>query len=195
MTRVILLSPLLLLVGCVARPAGDDAGTTTMAGESSETAEPGTSSESESTTGGVTTEDGDGDPGDGDPGDGDPGDGDDDCYEPRKLDLPPDSEAPMPDSCTVELIPWPTPEQWPGCVICEIGLSCAHDAYLGCVTPLAGETCADICPGGDCLSVYWESCEGDELTGWGSVPVETCGLYEIDGKCCTIGKFVEYCAE
>jgi len=98
----------------------------------------------------------------------------------------------MPDSCTVEVIPWPTPEQYPGCEICEFESICHFQAYLGCVTPLSGETCADICPGGDCLSVYWESCEGEFPLG---VPNDTCGYYELDGKCCTIGKFHDYCAE
>lgn len=187
MKRVALLSS--LLVACVSRPAEDDAGATTMLdGESTDesTSEPSTNEtsadESESSTDESESSTDDGD-----------GDGDDEaCHEPRKLDIPSDDEAPMPESCTVEMIPWPTPEQYPGCEICEFESICHYQAYLGCVTPLSGETCADICPEGDCLSVYWESCEGEFPLG---VPNDTCGYYEIDGKCCTIGKFLDYCAE
>lgn len=173
----------LLLAACAARPAEDDeAGVTTKADATGAS-----TSESNSSTAAETPDEGDGD------GDEEAdGDGDDACHEPIKLDAPSDREAPMPEACTVEWIPWPTPEQYPGCELCQIDLACAFEAYLGCVTPAAHETCADICPSGDCLGVYWEACEGE--LEYGS-PWDTCGHYEIDGQCCTIGKFVQYCAE
>jgi hypothetical protein len=179
----------LLFVACVARPAGDDANVTTMVeGESSPT------EESESAESGPTslgTSESESESG----GDGDGDNGEDGCWEPDKLDLPSDSEAPMPESCTIEWIPWPTPEQYPGCMICELDSGCKYEAYLGCVAPAPGETCADICPSGDCLGAYWNSCEGEGPSGWDDVPSDTCGHHEIDGKCCTVGKFRQYCAE
>lgn len=188
MRIVALLSSSLLLAACSAHPAGDDANVTTMMeGESTHSDAPTSESTDESTTTAETSTDSESES----ESEGD-GDGDEGCTEPIKLDIPSDREAPMPESCTVEWIPWPTPEQYPGCEICEIGPSCAFDAYLGCVTPAVGETCADICPSGDCLGVYWDACEGE--SGAGS-PYTTCGHYEIDGQCCTIGKFLEYCAE
>lgn len=185
MRIVALVSSSLLLAACSTPPSDDEANVTTMMeGESTQSDAPTSESTDESTTTAETTTDSE------DEGDGD---GEEGCTEPIKLDIPSDREAPMPESCTVEWIPWPTPEQYPGCEICELDGGCAFDAYLGCVTPAAGETCADICPEGDCLGVYWDSCEGDYVSGtaWGG----TCGHYEIDGRCCTIGKFLEYCAE
>ncbi|MFO7563498.1 MAG: hypothetical protein R6X02_12705 [Enhygromyxa sp.] len=186
-----------LLFACAARPVDDEANVTTnvttMAESESSQLDEAEESESESesesglesSTTSLDTGESDGD------GDGD----DDDCWESRKLDLPADSEAPMPESCTVERIPWPTPEQYPNCMICELDSGCIYEAYLGCVTPATGETCADICPSGDCLGAYWNACEGEGPSGWDESPSDTCGHYEIDGKCCTIGKFRLACAE
>jgi hypothetical protein len=184
----------LLLVGCAARPVGDDANVTTMAeGESSQTDESGSAAESDPTSAGSESESESENESEGD---GDEGDGDgDECWEPDKLDLPSDSEAPMPENCTVEWIPWPTPEQYPGCMICELEPGCKFEAYLGCVMPADGESCADICPSGDCLGEYWNACEGESPAEWGTLPSDTCGHYEIDGRCCTIGKFWLFCVE
>lgn len=194
MTRTTSLSLSLLLMACAARPAGDEANVTTQAeGESSQTEE--SPAESSSTTVGVTDSESESESeseGDGDWGDGD---GDEDCWEGRKLDLPPDSDPPMPESCTIEWIPWPTPEEYPGCMICQFEGTCFSDAYLGCVSPPPGQTCADLCPSGDCLGAYWNSCEGEGPNGWEEVPSDICGHYEIDGRCCTIGKFLAACAE
>jgi hypothetical protein len=195
MLRTVSLLWLLSLAACAARPAGEDAGVTTMMGdESGATDQPESSEVGPMTLG--TTGDGDGD-GDGDGGDGDgDGDGDDsdtdDCTQPIKLDIPSDTD-PMPESCTVEWIEWPTPEQWPGCEICEWEDWCFSEAYLACVTPTPGQTCADLCPSGDCIGSSWLSCEGNGPSD--DLPTDTCGHYEIDGKCCTIGKFFAACVE
>lgn len=67
-----------------------------------------------------------------------------------------------------------------------------YQFYLGCATPAPEQTCEDICPSGNCLTSYWNGCAGEEP---GEVPDGTCGLYEIDGQCCTVAKFFYVCGE
>lgn len=183
-----------LSIACAARPVDDEAGTTTMVGgDGSDTASSteGTSAMTTATTFTTSTDTETGD-GDGDPGDGD---GDGECSEPIKLDLASDTEPSMPDSCTLATIPWPAPDEYPGCTLCQDRGGCWHQAYLGCVTPEPGQTCAELCPSGDCLGAYWNSCDGDMIEGWSEVPDDLCGPYEIDGQCCSVGKFLYVCAE
>jgi hypothetical protein len=179
----------LLACACSTRTAGEDAGTTTMMGGGS------TSDAQDTSIGTTTSGDGDGD-GDGDADEdsettgiqdvGPSGDGDgDDCTEPQKLDLPPDFEnTPMPQSCTIEEIEFPTLEQYPGCGLCW---GECYAAYLGCATPAPGQTCADICPSGDCIASHPQLCSRDVY--WEEM-TDTCGYFEIDGQCCTIGRFL-----
>lgn len=195
---------LLLLAACAARPVGDDAGVTTMVGGDSDSSQDadtssevgpttfGTSGDGDGDTGDVDTGDGDGDTGDGD-GDSGDGDGDEACEPPLKLDLPPDLSGVMPDSCTVDGISWPTPDQYPGCEMCEFADWCFNQAFIACVTPEPGQTCDDICPSGNCIGEFWNGCDGE--APWEETPMDTCGPYEINGECCTIGSFFAGCAE
>jgi hypothetical protein len=171
---------LAFVCACSARTAGEDAGVTTMVGEASTTDAQDTSSDSSGDGDGETTgvkEDL-----------GETGDGDgDNCTEPPKLDFPPDFDnMPMPDGCTVEELTWPTSEEYPGCDLCDDE---CHRIYLGCAPPPLGQTCADICPSGNCLTSYWDSCEGEPFGGPDFLLEDTCGYFEIDGQCCTIAKF------
>lgn len=188
MPRHVWAALLALTLGCSTRPLPGEgnSGTSSESESSATTASTSTTGDSESESG--ATGDGDGDPST-ETDTGDPG-----CEEPQKLDLPPEGEA-TPDACTIEPIDWPTPEAWPGCLLCEIEPTCAFEAYLGCVTPPEGLACADVCFGGDCIGEFWTSCEGVGPDGWSDTPADVCGVYELDGRCCTIGKFLAFCAE
>jgi hypothetical protein len=185
MRRCTVLSSLLVL-GCAARPADPEpSGSTSGTTLASEGSSAESSSEASSTTGGSESTTGDGD-----------GDGDgEDCFPPVKLDLSPNPDPPLPDSCTVALVDWAEIDNYPGCMLCDDWQSgCIHQLYLACAQPGPGQTCADLCPSGNCAGFNWGMCMG-ELDGWGDEPVDWCGHYEIDGQCCTLGKILWVCGE
>lgn len=99
-----------------------------------------------------------------------------------KFDLPPQPDLPPVGDCTVTMADSSILEQHPDCSIERGGVGpCWTEVYLGCVDPEPGQTCASLCPDGNCIAdgTY---CMGDYL--W--APRSVCGPYEIDGQCCSI---------
>jgi hypothetical protein len=184
----------LLVLACAARPAEPEAGgvTTNPSGtELGSEASSEANSEDSSTVGATTSTTGGGD-GDGD-GSGD-GDGDE-CVPAPKLDIPPDPDPPLPDSCTVEPLDWAEVANYSGCTLCnDWETGCYYAPHLACATPGPGQTCADLCPSGNCAGFDWSLCMG-ELEASASEPSDWCGHYEIDGKCCTVGTIFYVCGE
>jgi hypothetical protein len=104
-----------------------------------------------------------------------------------KLDLPPQPDVPPLPNCTVT---WTDPVvlmEYPDCPIDPFDGFC-ESTYLGCVTPAPGQTCAELCPDGDCVD-DWTNCTG-EASLWYE-PTLICGPYEIDGMCCSIGEYAD----
>jgi hypothetical protein len=166
------------LTGCGARQAthssDDDTGASVDGSESS-------SSESSSSESSGTSED-------------DAADDDDD---PLKYDVGAtklDSNLPPPGDCTVMLSSSMALENHPECPIMpddDDGSFCGTAIYIGCVEPDPGQTCARLCPEGDCIADWW-NCEGDRAP---DAPDVVCGPYEIDGLCCTIAQIANYCSD
>lgn len=179
-----------LVLGCVERPAApDEAGVTTNLGSADDPSSSSDSVAEDSSTTLMTSTDTDTDTDTGD------GDGDDECPPAPKLDLPPDPDPQLPDSYTIELVDWGELGNFPGCTLCDDpSTGCAHQLYLACTEPEPGQTCAELCPSGNCVGFDWSMCMG-ELDAWGDEPSDWCGHYEIDGKCCTLGKLLWVCAE
>lgn len=112
-------------------------------------------------------------------GDGD-GDGD-------KLDLPAQPDLPAPRDCTVTSVPPSTLDEHPECeIVIQDG---CWDLHWGCVDLEPGETCEQLCPGGDCVIDWW-SCDGDPLY---DMPNSVCGPYEVDGQCCSLADSFNFC--
>ncbi|PRQ02655.1 ferritin-like domain-containing protein [Enhygromyxa salina] len=108
---------------------------------------------------------------------------------PVKFDLPPEPDLPPLGACTVTYTETSTLDEYPECPIeLEDGI-CWSGLYWGCVEPQPGQSCAEICPDGDCIAEWWD-CEGDMIY---EAPVDYCGPYEIDGMCCTLAEGEEEC--
>ena len=185
-------------LACSERPAGDDDGvsTTDPSGDSNEEGPSQTGStdgEAGSTDGEAGSTDGEAGSTDGEAGSSesteDEGPG---CDPEPKLDLPPELEEA--ELCTVDALDWTDHYDFENCELCpEIDGGCAYSLYLGCVVPGPGETCADLCPSGNCVGDHWSSCLGG-FDAFDS-PVDWCGHYEVDAQCCTLGKFIWVCGE
>ncbi|MCA9698031.1 MAG: hypothetical protein KC431_10950 [Myxococcales bacterium] len=191
MTRILpILSFSALLLACAARPVDDglDGNASVsdsdevVAGESSSSESESTGSESESTSSDSSSDSTESSSGD-------------ECVPPPKFDLPPDPNAPVPESCTNTKIGWDgLAVDFPDCMMCDVSFGCHYDVYLACVELGPGQTCEELCPSGNCGGFDWGMCVG-EGSGWSNEPVEWCGPYLVDGQCCTAGQLLEYCAE
>lgn len=113
-----------------------------------------------------------------------------DCAAPVKLDLPPEDSQPS-GVCTVSALGWDALAlEFPDCVLCNDGNGCNYDVFLACVELGPDQTCAELCPSGNCGGSGWGTCEG-----WPGEPDDWCGPYELAGQCCTVGKVIGVCAE
>jgi hypothetical protein len=123
--------------------------------------------------------------------DPDTGDGDGDPPLP-KFDLPPQPDLPPLGDCTLTEVPDPnaTLGEHPECpIVLDDGI-CWSTLVWGCVDLEPRQTCEQLCPEGDCIAEWW-NCAGDTVAQ--DVPVDLCGPYEIDGQCCTLAEFEEFC--
>lgn len=187
-------APALLLGACSGEPpSNDEGGVTTNPSSSATTLDEGNDGNDETTSGGsvppnpttgMTTSPDPGD-GDGDPDDGDPGDGDDGF----KLDVAPQPDAAPLGDCTVWQADPAVLDEHPECPIVLDDDVCWSTLYWGCIEPEPGQTCADACLNGECIS-DWFNCAGDMLYEF---PVETCGPYELDGMCCSLAEAPDLC--
>ena len=95
------------------------------------------------------------------------------------------------DECTVSEASAQALIDHPECSIVLDDGFCESTLYWGCASPAPGQSCADLCPEGDCL-VDWTNCAG-EIVEFVDGLVGLCGPYEIDGQCCTLAEFEEFC--
>lgn len=182
-----------LLLGCMGSPPSDDEGNVTTNPSTGATTDDGGNDGADGTssggsgvpgnpTTGPTTEDPPDPPDPPDPGDGDGDTG-------VKLDVAQPPDMPPLGDCTVLQADPAVLAEYPDCpIVLDDGL-CWSNLYWGCVDLEPGQTCADACPGGSCVS-DWFNCAGDRIY---DIPAETCGPYEVDGMCCTLAEVGEIC--
>jgi hypothetical protein len=103
-----------------------------------------------------------------------------------KLDVLVQGDLPPQGPCTVTVTDEAVLEEHPDCELYNGG-GCAWAIFLGCVVPQPGQTCAELCPAGNCVA-NWENCAGDSAE-----PDTICGPYEIEGQCCSIGQSSSTC--
>jgi hypothetical protein len=116
---------------------------------------------------------------------------DTDDPDPPKWDMPGESpDLPPLGECVITLADGAALSEHPECPIeLDDDGVCWSGLYWGCVDLEPGETCEQLCPGGDCIAEWW-NCGGDQIF---DQPLEVCGPYEIDGMCCSLAEVHEGC--
>ena len=175
----------LTLAACgVADPVDDEAGVTTDPSGSSSS---GSSSSGSSSSGSSSSSEGSSSEGSGTEEEPNPtAESPDEGF---KFDMLEPDLAPLGD-CTVMVGDGSLLGDHPDCPMTP-DEGCGSGVYLGCVELPPDQTCAELCPRGDCIA-DWTNCQGDPFY---DTPTEVCGPYLLEGMCCSIVQTTWPCSD